>query len=186
MMHVAILLVRLVTLVVCAGAAIHPSAEAQPTGPVLLRQLYGDLGLEVRSAEAQAMYIGAADGQRTIAVLLLARDVRRWADSASRVLGSRLRGKEQTGRWAATVEEPGSRSGSMMLSRSIEQGDTVITVFLADNDLYGVRTTVDAFEARAFVGAMKRVAEAILFPTRPKGKGGPSLGRKSPAQLIPQ
>jgi hypothetical protein len=161
---------RLVTLIV-AAAFLGGRAGAQPTGPVVLRQLYGDVGIEVRTGDALTMHIGAADGQKTIALLLLARDVARWADSASRVLAARAPAKNKSGRWWASVEEPGTRSGSMMLSRAIEKGDTVISIFLADSSLVGVRTTVDAYEARVFVAAMKRVAGGILAPTRPKPTG---------------
>lgn len=144
------------------------SAAAVPQGSrgILLRQLYGELALDVRVADAANMHVTVADASKSVALLLRARDVRQWADSANRVLAGRARGKPPAGRWEAVVEEPGTRSGSMGLSRRIDGKDTVITVYFADSALTMVRGTLDSYEARALVGAFKKAAATYLVPKR--------------------
>ena len=116
------------------------------------------------------MYVGAADSSRSVALILRAEDVRRWADSATRVLTAKLRAGELSGRWQAAVEEPGVRSGSMMISRTIDGRDTVIAFFLADDSLMSVRRVVDRDEAEALVGALKRAATRMLPPPKRPAK----------------
>jgi hypothetical protein len=143
------------------------AASVQGSGGILLRQLYGELALDVRVADASLMNVTVADASKQVALILRARDVRQWADSATRVLAARARGRPPAGRWEAVVEEPGTRSGSMGLSRSITGRDTVITVYFADSSLTMVRAMLVSSEARAFVGAFRKAAQTYLAPKRP-------------------
>lgn len=168
----------LVSLVASLGAL--PMAAAPLVGqgggraPVLLRQLYGDVAVEVRQAPNQAVYVGAAGGQRTVALTLLARDLRRWADSATRVLARRVPRATRIGEWRATVEGPGLQAGAMTLTRKVDGKNTIISVFIASDQFEGVRLPLTSAEARAFVGAMRRVAATVLAPPRkpPAGRRG--------------
>jgi hypothetical protein len=153
-------------LALAATAVGSAAAIAQGSGGILLRQLYGDLALDVRVADPANMRVTVADAAKQVALLLRARDVRQWADSANRVLGARARGRPPAGRWEAVVEEPGTRSGSMGLARQIAGRDTVITVYFADSALTIVRVQLDSYEARAFVGAFKKAAATYLTPKR--------------------
>ena len=171
-------------LLACIALFPATGVEAQGKPDALLRQLYGDLAIEVRSAGGGGMYVGAADSSKSVAVVLRAADVRKWADSATRVLNARLRGKELSGRWQATVEEPGVRSGSMMISRTIDGRDTVIAIFLADDSLLSVRKVVDIDDAEAFVGAMKRAASRVVAQQKPVAKPPAKPPPKPPAPPI--
>ena len=166
----------------CIALILATRVEAQGKPDALLRQLYGDLAIEVRSAGGGGIYVGAADSSKSIAVILRAADVRKWADSATRVRNARLRGKEVSGRWQATVEEPGVRSGSMMISRTIDGPDSVIAIVLADDSLASVRKVMDIDDAEAFVGAMKRVATRVVAQQKPVAKPPVKAPAKPPAK----
>lgn len=151
-------------------------AGAQTSGRAFLRQMYGDVAVEAREAPGGALRLGVTDGKKTVTLVLMARDVRRWADSATRVLAARKRARDSTARWQAVAEGPGIAAGSITLARTIAPGDTTITFFAADSAFEAIRTNVTLGEARALVGAMRRAANAILNPPRPgrsgRGRGG--------------
>jgi hypothetical protein len=160
-------------------------ARAQEPGRALLRQLYGDVALVVHTAPGAAVRIGADDGRKSITTTLLARDLRRWADSASKILAARRPRRDQSVRWRAVAEGPGVAAGSMTLSRSIEGEDTTITFFLADPQFESIRVDIAPAEAQALVRAMRRAADAVLAPAR-RGRGAardPVSG--NPSQLPP-
>lgn len=139
---------------------------------MLLRQLYGNVAVEVRQAPNQAVYLGAADGHQTVALTLLARDLRRWADSATRVLARRVPRVTRVAEWRATVEGPGLEAGAMTLTRKVDGKDTMISVFIANSQFEGVRLPLTSAEARAFIGAMRRAAATVLAPPRkPPARG---------------
>jgi len=145
------------------GGAQSPSPSPATT---LLRQLYGDVAIEVQRVPPSDLRVAAADANRALAVSLAARDVIRWTDSATRVIDARLHGKEQTGMWQAVVEEPGTASGSIVIAKTISETDTTIAVLVADSDFDKVRFTLDPQEARAFVLALRRVARMAVAPPR--------------------
>lgn len=156
-------------------------ARAQEGQRALLRQLYGDVAVEVRDISGGAMRFAFTDGDKTIALTLLARDVRRWADSATRVLAARRRARDSTARWQARVEGPGVEAGAISLSRTLTRTDTTIAIFAADAQFESVRAVVTAEEARALVGALRRAANAILNP--PRGRSGRGRGQPPPQSL---
>jgi hypothetical protein len=156
-------------------------ARAQESGRALLRQLYGDVAVVVHSAPAAAVRVGADDGKKSVTITLLARDLRRWADSASKILAARPARRGASARWRAIAEGPGVAAGSMTLSRSIAEGDTTITFFVADPEFESIRVDIAAEEARALVRAMRRVANTVLTPPR-RGGGVPTT---SPSRRPP-
>ena len=131
----------------------------------LLRQLYGDLAFEVRTKGQGSVTVGVADAKTSIVITLLALDLRRWSDSASRVLAARPR-RGRIVKWEAVVDGPGVVAGSMSLARTITPGDTSIILLVTDTAFHGVRTALSMEEARALTVAMKRAANASL-PTHP-------------------
>lgn len=170
--------VLLAALAVSAMPAYGPSlAQAQTGGRSFLRQIYGELAVDVRSAPGNALRIGVANGRSSLTITVLARDLRRWADSASRVLAARRVAGGDTTRFQAVIEGPGVSAGSMTLSRTITAKDTVVSFFVADAEFRTVRTVVDDDEARTLVAAMRRAANAMLSPPR-RGRGaGAASGR---------
>jgi hypothetical protein len=146
-----------------AGAGIALSlwsavAPAQDGHPVLVRQLAGDLAIEVRVTGPGALRIGAADGSRSIVTAVLQSDLRRWADSAGRVLAARPPRRGQSARWEAVVAGPGVAAGSMSLARTVAPADTAIVLLITNAEFEAVRTTITMAEARGVVGALRRAS----------------------------
>lgn len=141
------------------------AAGAQAPERSVLRQLYGDLAFEVRTRGQGSLMVGAADARTSIVVTLLALDVRRWSDSATRILAARPPARGKSAKWEAVVAGPGVTAGSMSLARTIAPGDTAIVLLVTDTAFRGVRTKLSMEEARALAVAMKRAANASL-PTR--------------------
>lgn len=178
---------RIPALVVLALSlwSLPPTAAAQSGQRSVLRQLYGDLAFEVRTRGQGALTLGVADSRTTVVINLMATDVRRWADSATRVLAARPR-RGQTVKWEAVVAGPGVAAGSMALARTVSPGDTAIVLLVTDTAFRAVRTPLSMEEARALAAAMKRAANASL-PTRaaplPKATTAP---KKPPAAKPPR
>jgi hypothetical protein len=144
------------------------SVPAQSSGSTLLRQLYGDVAIEVQRSDASTLRIAAADSSRSVIVTVNASDVLHWADSAKRVLTGPVRPTQRRGRLQAVLEEPGTSSGSIVLSRSIEGADTVIALLVVDGDFEQIHGRLDAENAAAFVAALRRAASRLLGATRPR------------------
>lgn len=180
---------RVSALVLVALSLWSPTAGAQDGERSVLRQLYGDLAFEVRTKGQGSLIVGVADARTTLVVTLLALDVRRWSDSATRVLAAKAPPRGRSAKWEAVVDGPGVKAGSMALARSIGPGDTSITLLVTDTAFRGVRTSLTMDEARALAGAMKRAAMASL-PTKvppmkapPPATKAPPPPRKPPSEL---
>ena len=144
----------------------YPStAAAQAVQRSVLRQLYGDLAFEVRTKGQGSMTVGVADSRTSLVITLLAIDLRRWSDSATRMLAARPR-RGATVKWEASVAGPGVSAGSMSLARNISPGDTSLVLLVTDTSFHAVRTRLSMEDAQALAAAMKRAANASL-PTRP-------------------
>lgn len=141
-------------------------AGAQSPARTLLRQLYGELAFDVRTAEAGggAIILGVADEKRSITVTLLAQDLRRWSDSLTKVLAARLPRRGQAATWNVTVAGPGLAAGTMALTRTVAPGDTSIALLVTDQDFLAVRTDLTLAEARSMAAAMRRAAALALAP----------------------
>ena len=111
------------------------------------------------------MTVGVADSRTSIVVTFLAIDLRRWSDSASRILVARPR-RGSIVKWEASVAGPGVTAGSMSLARTITPSDTSIVLLVTDTTFQAVRTPLSVEDARALTAAMKRAANASL-PTKP-------------------
>jgi hypothetical protein len=145
-----------------------PAASAQEPAGVrsLLSQLYGDLAFEVRTKGLGSLTVGVADEKTQVVITLLATDLRRWSDSATRMLAARGPRKGSSITWQAVVDGPGTVAGSMALSRAITPTDTTIILLVTDTAFRAVRTPLRMEEAKALAVAMKRAANASL-PTKP-------------------
>ena len=157
------------------------TARAQTGVRSVLRQLYGDLAFEARTKGQGSLTVGVADSRTSLVVTFMAIDLRRWSDSAVRVLAARPPRRGQPAKWEAVVAGPGVTAGSMSLARSISPTDTTIVLLVTDTSFRAVRTTLSATEATALAAAMKRAANASL-PTRaaPSSKATPAPPPKKP------
>lgn len=151
---------RRLAILVSALSLWSASAPAQGQGdqPVLLRQLAGDLAIDARVIGPGALRIGAADESRAIVLTVLQTDLRRWADSAARILRARPPRRGQSARWEAVVAGPGVAAGSMSIARSIAPGDTSLVLLITNTEFEAVRTTLSMAEANGVVGAMRRAS----------------------------
>lgn len=149
----------------------------------VLRQLYGDLAFEGRTQGQGSLTLGVADSRTSLVVTFMATDLRRWSDSATRVLAARPR-RGATATWEAVVSGPGVTAGSMSLARSISPTETTIVLLVTDTSFRAVRSVLSASEAGALAAALKRAANASL-PTRaaplPRATPAPPA-KKPPAQ----
>jgi hypothetical protein len=141
-------------------------AQARAGQRSLLSQLYGDLALEARTRGQGSLTIGVADARASLVITVMATDLRRWSDSATRILAARTARRGASARWDASVAGPGVVAGSMSLSRTIEAGDTTIVLLVTDTAFKAVRTELTADEARSLAAALKRAAMASM-PSRP-------------------
>ena len=141
------------------------SAEAQAPQRSVLRHLVGDRALEGRTRGDGSLTVGAADSRTSVVVTFLALDLRRWSDSATRMLAARPR-RGSIIKWEASVTGPGVTAGSMSMSRTITATDTTVVLLVTDTSFHAVRTPLSMEEARALAAAMKRAANASL-PTTP-------------------
>lgn len=143
-------------------------AAAQSPARTLLRQLYGDLAFDVRTAEAGAgaIILGVADDKRSITVTVMAPDLRWWSDSLTKVLAARPPRRGQSARWDVTVAGPGLAAGTMALTRTVAPGDTSMVLLVTDTDFMAVRTNLTLAEARALAAAIKRAAALAVAPLR--------------------
>ena len=141
------------------------SADAQAPQRSVLRQLVGDLAFEARTRGDGSMTVGVADSRTSLVITFMALDLRRWSDSATRMLAARPR-RGSIVKWEASVSGPGVTSGSMSMARTITPSDTTVVLLVTDTAFHAVRTPLSMEEARALASAMKRAANASL-PTKP-------------------
>ena len=163
-------------------APAQPPAQTAASAPErsVLRQLYGNVAFEVRTKGQGSLLMGVADDKTSLAFTLLAVDVRRWSDSASRILAAKPPKKGNYVRWEAVVAGPGTAAGSMSLARMINPTDTSIILLVTDTAFRGVRTSLSMEEAKALTAAMKRAALASLPTTVPPMQKAPPATKAPP------
>ena len=158
------------------------SAHAQAPQRSVLRQLYGDVAFEGRTRGDGSMTVGVADSKMSVVVTFLALDLRRWSDSATRMLAARPR-RGSIVKWEASVTGPGTTAGSMSMARTITPSDTTVVLLVTDTAFHAVRTPMSMEDARALAAAMKRAANASLPTTPaplPKAKAATPPPKKPP------
>lgn len=167
------------------NAQAQQQAQAATTQRSLLRQLYGDLAFEIRTRGTGSLTLGAADAKNSVVVTLLSTDLRRWADSANRMLSANPPRRGRSVSWNAVVEGPGVVAGSMSLTRSIAPGDTSLVLLVTDTGFMAVRTRLTMGDAKALAAAMRRAAVASLPATPAPGRRGapPPAPKKPPPTL---
>jgi hypothetical protein len=111
------------------------------------------------------MTVGVADSRTSLVITFLALDLRRWSDSATRMLAAHPR-RGSIVKWEASVAGPGVNAGSMSMARTITPTDTSVVLLVTDTSFHAVRTPLSMEDARAIAAAMKRAANASL-PTKP-------------------
>ncbi|CAG0959433.1 hypothetical protein ARNL5_00794 [Anaerolineae bacterium] len=161
---------RFLSLATAALSLWSAPVDAQAPLRSVLRQLYGDLAVEVRTRGDGSLTLGVADGRVSLAFPLMAVDLRRWSDSVSRVLAAPSPRRGQSATWNAVVAGPGVAAGSMALTRRVAPGDTGIVLLVTDPAFQGARTPLGMAEAKALAAAMRRAAIASLAPPVPRGK----------------
>jgi hypothetical protein len=167
-------------LVAIAGSLWSPlPAGAQNPQRSLLRQLYGDLAFEVSTRGQGTVTLAAADARTQVVISLMSTDLRRWSDSATRMLAAAPPRRGRSASWNAIVEGPGVVAGSMSLTRSIAPGDTNLVLLVTDTAFKAIRTSLTMTDAKALAAAMKRAALASL-PTRPTPMPAAPPAKKPP------
>lgn len=155
---------RSIVLVAALSLWSAPEALAQTGQRSLLSQLYGDLAFEARTRGQGSLTLGVADARTSVVITLMATDLRRWSDSATKILAARVRRRGETARWDASVAGPGVVAGSMSLSRTITPTDTTIVLLVTDTSFRAVRTELQPSEAVSLAAAMKRAAASSMPP----------------------
>ncbi|MGQ0538243.1 MAG: hypothetical protein ACT4R6_04800 [Gemmatimonadaceae bacterium] len=146
--------------IVLSFLGIAPAAAQDSAARVVARSLYGDVAVIVQARPSQVR-LGVDDGKKNIVLSLVATDVGRWADSTRRLVTRRRRRADSTV-WRSVVQEPGLRAGNVSLSLRRDSGETVHTLFFADDSLNTLRSRVALREALAFIAIMKRASSAAL------------------------
>jgi len=146
-------------------------ALGQGTRPPI-RSLFGDMALEVRDEGGGTIAIGVAGAARAVTLSVRASDVRRWVDSASRLVQPArrrpARDSAQVQRARVILEEPGVGAGSFVLSRSDSAGVRTFLLFVDDAELEGVRQELELQEATTLVRVMRRALPPARPPRRPR------------------
>jgi hypothetical protein len=147
-----------VAAVLCSHAAFAQTHDLT-TG----RLLFGEVAVEIRTTSDLMVRVGAADGTQTITLLLLARDVKRWADSASRLLNIRPpRPSLVKQKWTATLDEPGIEAGALTLTKTREGKAERWSLYVADREFKGVGAAIERDEVRALIGQLRRASASVL------------------------
>ena len=171
-------MMRLITVaaVLCARAAFAQSHDVT-TG----RLLFGEVAFEIRTTSDLMVRVGAADRARTITLLLLARDVKKWTDSASRLLVARPR-RASSGRekWTATLDEPGIEAGALTLTKTREGKEERWSLYVSDRDFEGVGATLERDEVRALIGQLRRASASVLPQPKKSTRRPPAVKLQRP------
>lgn len=109
-----------------------------------------------------------ADAQRTVVLVVLAKDARHFADSIFAVTRARRRSRRVPQEWRVTLDEPGVTAGALTFTRRDGEAGTTWSLFAADKDFEEVRTTAEAGDVTAVAGALRRQALALLPPPAAK------------------
>jgi len=137
-------------------------ASSQAATPTSSRLLLGEAALEIRTGEPGQLQVAIADSTRVLAITVLARDAKRWADSVSLVLRRKVALRRAPREWVVLLEEPGIQAGSLSLTRRDGESGSTWSLFLADRDFEEIRLVLSATEVRAVLAAMQHRTQAAL------------------------
>ncbi|MDP1858054.1 MAG: hypothetical protein Q8K82_05260 [Gemmatimonadaceae bacterium] len=152
------------------------------------RTLFGETALELRSTGSGTLLIGAAGPTKTVTLDVRATDVRRWADSAARlvpvrrtaVARKRLATSDSVVRARVVLEEPGVGAGSLILARADSAGARTWLLFASDAEFDGVRQPLESEEVATFIKLMRRAALAAAPQSARPRKRPPRQRPKAP------
>lgn len=175
--------IRRWVLCVAWGALVVPAAQSaraqEVAAPRAVRTLLGDVALILRAEGPASLRIGVAGAARSMTLLVLTRDARRWADSASVLLAPQRSPSVRATRTArdgvqrsrVILEEPGVGAGSFMLTRVDSAGIRRFLLFADDSALSGIRQPLEIEEAKLLVRLVRRAATPSRPPRPPARKG---------------
>lgn len=152
-------------------------AEAQSDSErVIWRSLLGGTAFDVRAKIPGLVRLGLADDAGPMTLEFRASDTRRFADSATKLIGVRRRRPRA---WSVRVEEAGARSGGMSLSFTPGPDSTRPYLFFASDDaVRQVREPLTAAEASLVI---RRIRTAAVTATpRPAPSSRPNARRPKP------
>jgi hypothetical protein len=169
-------------LIVVAAVLCTRTLFAQSHDVTTGRLLFGEVAFEIRTTSDLMVRVGAADRARTITLLFLARDVKRWSDSASRLLTAGPR-RASLGavKSTATLDEPGIESGALTLTRTREGKEERWSLYVADRDFEGVRASIERDDVRALIGQLRRAAASVLPQPKKPVRRPPIVKPQRPA-----
>lgn len=167
-----VVLVGLVTVVGAAapregaaqsGGATPPAKAATPAGAphakrvAVSKAVFGDAGIIVNARNDGFIEIAAAGPKKTILLQLRTLAARAWVDSSQRILRARPRRSATERTYRSGIEEYGT-SGTMALSRKVENGESTYSLFFSDDPLAGFTIPIEASEADVFVAIVRKAA----------------------------
>lgn len=145
---------------VTAGVA-QPAMAQVGDSVTAWRALLGSTAVEVRQGRAEVR-VGVAGEGGEVALVLRAADLRRFADSATRLDSRR-------GPWRVRIEEPGVSAGALELSRQAGvRGAAVYRLFAADDVVGAVTDSLARSEVRLLIRRLRAAALAAAPPPPPR------------------
>jgi hypothetical protein len=171
---------------VCLGAS---PVAAQSDSHAVVRTMLGDAAIIMSARTDGKVEIAAAGEKNTVQVTVPGSEARQWADSTTKVLRSGLRG--QLGAlvsYRTELEEPGVTGTGVIFTRRIEKGESNYSIYFADEKFSGFTATITADEARIFVNAVRKTADAARRLAAPAAasKGNANPTKKAPAPTAPK
>jgi len=175
----------------CLLAEVAAAQAAPPPRPI--RTLLGDVALILRAEGPRSLRIAVAGPSRTLSLLVLNSDARRWADSAAALLApqrppsakAKRTARDGVQRSRAILEEPGVGAGSFMLTRVDSAGVRRFLLFADDSALMGIRQPLAVEEARLLVRLVRRAATPAPPRRHPSRKGAPGTGEAASVPARP-
>lgn len=137
------------------------------TERVIWRSMLGSTAFDLRARQPGVVRIGVADEGGPMTLEFRSSDVRKFTDSATKVLSVRRRRPQP---WSVRLEETGARNGALSLSFTPgEDEERPYRFFASDDAIRQVRESLTADEARLLVRHF-RSAAASATPPPPKSR----------------
>ncbi|MBV6522324.1 MAG: hypothetical protein MNPFHGCM_02472 [Gemmatimonadaceae bacterium] len=146
---------RLAASIFAASHMLATDGGAQPASQPTSRLLLGDVAVEIRPASDDRLTFAIADSVRSLVLTVLARDARRWSDSAAILLRPMRRSRRSDADRTVVLEEPGIEAGSISLTRRVTDAGAQWSLFVADRTFETIRVALEITDVRAVVSAMR-------------------------------